>query len=314
MLFIANVQGTITAVVPEPIYRGSSNANELVLIAPFPADAVVYATFRLPNGQYLKPYLGTDLTEDEEKALSLLPEFSPKLFDSDGNAYNAWRIVLDAPITQLSGDLSVQFFVTIGSTRRPTSLISVAIGEGNAYVPVASDATNWNGIIAALSAAQSSAAEAAAEALKAEGYAVGTQNGKAVKSDSIYFKNNAKHFAEVAEDAKNAIGDAIDDYDGTRAVKSAHIYIAYSSSWENDESYNVKGGKYSIYTDLQSEDGTVLSSSEDPTPYVFLDESEYSEYSTTAQVQTMIENAITASLGVVVSQMNELNYGEGGTV
>ena len=41
--------------------------------------------------------------------------------------------------------------------------------------------------------------ETAADALKAEGYALGTQNGDAVSSDSTYFENNAKYFAVAAK-------------------------------------------------------------------------------------------------------------------
>lgn len=43
------------------------------------------------------------------------------------------------------------------------------------------------------------------QALKSEGYAVGTQNGEAVSSDSPYYQNNAKYYAEYAEEITTKI-------------------------------------------------------------------------------------------------------------
>lgn len=42
-------------------------------------------------------------------------------------------------------------------------------------------------------------------ALEAEGYAVGTQNGTPVSSDSPYYENNAKYWADAVPDLKNAL-------------------------------------------------------------------------------------------------------------
>ena len=100
MIFLSDIQGTITAIVPDQIYQGSSNAKELILIAPFPENSVVSVAIRLPNGQLIPPFLA------ESYKMAALPSFSPNLFDKLGNTYNAWRLQLDAPITAYGGDLT----------------------------------------------------------------------------------------------------------------------------------------------------------------------------------------------------------------
>ena len=55
-------------------------------------------------------------------------------------------------------------------------------------------------ITAQANAASGSASAANTSALKAEGFAVGEQNGSAVSSDSPYYENNAKHYADEAAD------------------------------------------------------------------------------------------------------------------
>ena len=49
---------------------------------------------------------------------------------------------------------------------------------------------------------------AEANALKAEGWANGTQNGTPVSSDSPYYENNAKYWADAVPDLKNALEDS----------------------------------------------------------------------------------------------------------
>ena len=58
---------------------------------------------------------------------------------------------------------------------------------------------------ASAAAAAQSEENGNASALKSEGYAVGTQNGVTVDSESPYHNNNAKYYAEEAENAKQSI-------------------------------------------------------------------------------------------------------------
>lgn len=59
-------------------------------------------------------------------------------------------------------------------------------------------------ITEAIAALNVAVEETAADVLKAEGYALGTQDGEPVSSDSTYFENNAKYFKEASESARDA--------------------------------------------------------------------------------------------------------------
>ena len=59
-------------------------------------------------------------------------------------------------------------------------------------------------ITEAIAALNVAVEETAAGVLQAEGYALGTEDGEPVNSDSIYFEANAKFFKEAAEDARDA--------------------------------------------------------------------------------------------------------------
>ena len=59
-------------------------------------------------------------------------------------------------------------------------------------------------ITEAIAALNVAVEETAAGVLQAEGYALGTEDGEPVDSDSIYFEANAKFFKEAAEDARDA--------------------------------------------------------------------------------------------------------------
>lgn len=96
MQFFIDSKGTTHNLIGEPIYQGSTYANELVLVAPLSASNVITATFRLPIGISTQPYL---------MALSGLP------MQINGMAFNVWRVLLDGVVTQYAGKVTVQFSV-----------------------------------------------------------------------------------------------------------------------------------------------------------------------------------------------------------
>lgn len=106
--------------------------------------------------------------------------------------------------------------------------------------------------------ASSSASSANTNALKSEGYAVGTQNGTDVGSGSPYFENNAKYYAEQADDS----ADRAESY-------SVNVpYIGANGNWwvwnTTQEAYVDSGVDASIT--VQIADITMLAP--DATPYV----------------------------------------------
>lgn len=150
MIFLSDIQGTITAIVPDKIYQGSSNAKELILIAPFPSTSAVSAAIRLPNGQLLPPIIANSYM------LSPLPAFSPAIFDRDGRNYHAWRMQLDAPLTAYSGDISVQFLLSTNGgdgVIEATSECIINIGRGTPYI-IPRSPDGWQDVLNAIQALQ----------------------------------------------------------------------------------------------------------------------------------------------------------------
>ena len=168
MIFLSNANGTITAAVPTPLYQGSSQANEVVLIGPFSSSSVVSVVFRLPNGQILKPRLAEGgVSVDSEFKMTELTDFANRLYDNEGTGYRAWRLELDAAVTAIPGPLTIQFFVAKGFTDagKPiilsTSSITIDNGTGVDYIPVVASEADWEEITAAVATAQRAAVAAA---------------------------------------------------------------------------------------------------------------------------------------------------------
>ena len=108
MIFILNREGTVIETVTSPVYQGS-NANEVVVLAPFAPTNTVTVGFTLPNGLIVQPKL-TD--SGKGTAMTSLPvkDFSLKV----GETYedmSAWYCKLDRDITRYSGTLTMQFFL-----------------------------------------------------------------------------------------------------------------------------------------------------------------------------------------------------------
>ena len=103
MIFFCNSKGTITSGVPDNVYQGSNFANEIILVAPFPAGNQVTASFILPNGTYTTEQLmaSFDLGESYE--------------DENGLVLNAWRVLIGSDLTSYSGTAQVQFRIYSGS-------------------------------------------------------------------------------------------------------------------------------------------------------------------------------------------------------
>ena len=77
----------------------------------------------------------------------------------------------------------------------------------DAAVEAKNDAETAQGYAeSARDAAAGSASAAGTAALKAEGFAVGEQNGAAVPSGSPYYHNNSKYYADAAQQAANTAG------------------------------------------------------------------------------------------------------------
>lgn len=81
--------------------------------------------------------------------------------------------------------------------------------------------------------------------LKAEGYAVGKQNGADVDSDSEYYQNNAKYYKEEAEDSADAADDFKDEAN-TASLKAEGMAVGKQNGVDvdSDSPYYHNNAKY----------------------------------------------------------------------
>ena len=109
MFYLIDTHGTTTAVYTEPIYQGSVGVNNVVLFAPFPANAQVAMYARLPNGISLRnPYVLT---------AQAYPNGAPVLRDEYGNAFTSFVGTIHESMTEFPGIVEVQFKVIEGVGR-----------------------------------------------------------------------------------------------------------------------------------------------------------------------------------------------------
>ena len=55
MVIITDANGNIQSpTIPDNVYQGSNQANEIVFLAPLPQSNVVTITFKLPNGDKIE--------------------------------------------------------------------------------------------------------------------------------------------------------------------------------------------------------------------------------------------------------------------
>lgn len=142
MIFLSNAAGEITAAIPETINQGSIGVNKIVLIAPFPANSVVSATFTLPNGIKIYPrYVDGVREENYPYLMGVVEKFGDEGLVIDGVTVNAWQLTLDKAITQIAGKVTVQFLITTASGGVTEGGGEVGILPGTEFVLATTSAT-----------------------------------------------------------------------------------------------------------------------------------------------------------------------------
>lgn len=106
MIFFVGNDGTIIKTVPEPVYQGSSGANNIYVVAPFAAGMTVTVAFQLPNGVWTTPRLmKSGAVRGDEMA-----QVGENIVDEAGNVYACWSYSLPSDITAYYGTVTAQFF------------------------------------------------------------------------------------------------------------------------------------------------------------------------------------------------------------
>ena len=112
MVFIMNREGTIVETVTSPVHQGS-NANEILLLAPFAPTNTVTVGFKLPNGILIQPRLSESGTGETMTALEVNDLFLK--IGADEESMSAWYIKINRDLTRYSGELGIQFFIYDGA-------------------------------------------------------------------------------------------------------------------------------------------------------------------------------------------------------
>lgn len=112
MVFIMNREGTIVETVTSPVHQGS-NANEILLLAPFAPTNTVTVGFKLPNGILIQPRLSESGTGETMTPLEVNDLFLK--IGADEESMSAWYIKINRDLTRYSGELGIQFFIYDGA-------------------------------------------------------------------------------------------------------------------------------------------------------------------------------------------------------
>lgn len=102
MIFYFDGSGNSIATITERLYKGSNKANIIYMFCPLDSTCEVDVAFTLPNGETSQRHPMELITETD----------GIDVFDESDNKFNCWKISLPTYVTQYSGDLSVQFYVT----------------------------------------------------------------------------------------------------------------------------------------------------------------------------------------------------------
>lgn len=120
MIFICDSANHVTPFFSGSLRQGEINANEILFLAPYPlAGTTVSLRVLLPNGIVLPA--------DPSKAFVFAEIDDPNMppLNLGGVGLNAWRLRVDAAITEFAGNISFQFAIArIGAPGVPPSLFT----------------------------------------------------------------------------------------------------------------------------------------------------------------------------------------------
>lgn len=133
MIFYFKANGEPIAVMPDEVYLGSSKATSVYFVCPIPSQHLVNVAFTLPDGTVMPCRL-----------MELVNDNLTDVLDGDNNHYSVWKYDLPVSITSISGQVQIQFFVTLGEDEivaTSASSFFVEKGVANAIPEIDDDAT-----------------------------------------------------------------------------------------------------------------------------------------------------------------------------
>lgn len=120
MLFFVDNKGTIIAGKPSPVYQGSADTNNIVLVAPFAANLEFGVAFTLPNGVTTEMYMMS-----RGGAVNSV-EYAPT-----GKGMAIWTFSMPSEIAAYYGTVYAQFYAYgVNGQITPTSRTSFVVAKG----------------------------------------------------------------------------------------------------------------------------------------------------------------------------------------
>lgn len=238
MIFICNANNEIASLFANNIHQGELNANHILLLAPYPQNAIITMRVKLGNGIVIP----AEPNYYFFKSAEIPAELHLKL---DTAALNAWSIRLDAAVTQYAGSVEFQIFATLslGTADKPikyaTSTVVEVIGRGVPQVGTAPDwsEVNTEEVYQAAINAEVSANEAAESAKAAEVSA--NEARKAVPLMTELDKEMLKTFGGVIDGV--AYDNPVYFFNDINWQVLLRCNRAYVQAYDSDDEFRLRG-------------------------------------------------------------------------
>lgn len=146
MIVFCSAEGTVTKVLPSPVYQGSSLSGGLYFVAPFPSSNTVTVAFQLANGDFTTDYLLSPITENDNELQGV--------FDKLGKNYSVWEWQADNGfVTAYAGEVTAQFKVVYAKNGvaqlQTTASVVFTVQKGVETLPAAPPSDKqWNDLLA----------------------------------------------------------------------------------------------------------------------------------------------------------------------
>lgn len=140
MIIFLDEKGSVVSKEFENVNQGSNNANKIYVVAPFPENAVVSASFELPNGYVTQNYLMNVILPDVYNTAS-------------GRPAKIWELsIQDVPLTEYYGIIKMQIRAVVNQQVIATARIKFKVQEGVDWqLPASPDETTYIQILDAMS-------------------------------------------------------------------------------------------------------------------------------------------------------------------
>ena len=278
MIVFCNANGTVTSVLPSPVYQGSALSGGLYFLAPVPKTNSVTVAFDLADATVTDSYLLTPVVQGLEN-----------IVDTLGETYSVWEWqTKDKRITEQPGVVTAQFSIGYfsgegGNSKfqgQTTAAVTFTVQKGVAPLPTETpSADQWDTLIALYSEIKGTfdkienidinATKAAAAAMSAENYAslanseadrAGTfaDNAKQSEDNALSYKNAAESAANnaatsetnAAQSETNAATSATMAENAAERAETERSFAYYSIEAETARDYS-KGSKIDkIFKDI----------------------------------------------------------------